>query len=85
MLLELAATERRAVVTNDVRDYRAAHDRTLARGDTHYGVVYTYDDTLPRSRASLPLWVATLDTFLATHPGEDALLNQTLVLEPVAR
>ena len=85
VLLELAATERRAVVTNDVRDYRVAHDRTLARGDTHYGVVYTYDDTLPRSRASLPLWVAMLDTFLATHPAEDALLNQTLVLELVAQ
>jgi hypothetical protein len=79
-VLQAAAAERRAVVTNNVRDYQAAHERAVARGETHYGVIYTYDDTLPRNKAAIPLWVATLEAFLEANPAEDAFLNRTLVL-----
>lgn len=79
-VLDASAAEQRAVVTNNVRDYRVAHERTLARGGRHYGVVYTYDDTLPRTRAAVPLWVSTLAEFLETHSDEDALVNRTWVL-----
>lgn len=79
-MLQAAASEHWAVVTNNVRDYRVAHERALARGETHYGVIYTYDDTLPRNKAAIPLWLATLEQFLGAHPAEDALLNRTLVL-----
>lgn len=80
LVLAAAAAERRAVVTNNVRDYRLAHERTLARGDDHYGAIYTYDDTLARTKAAIPLWVTTLEQFLEAHPAEDALLNRTRVL-----
>lgn len=83
-LLAAAAVEHRAVVTNNVRDYRAAHERILTRGETHFGVVYTYDDTLPRTKASIPLWVPTLAAFLEARPAEDALVNRTHVLAPLA-
>jgi hypothetical protein len=79
-LLAAAALERRAVVTNNVRDYRQAHERMLARGEDHYGVVYTYDDTLPRMKVAIPLWVETLEQFLVAHPAEDTLMNRTHVL-----
>ncbi len=79
-VLAAAAAEHRAVVTDNVRDYRAAHERMLARGETHYGVVYTYDDTLRRNKASIPLWVSTLEELLKAHPAEDALVNRTHVL-----
>ena len=80
MVLQGAAAEHRAVVTNNVRDFRLAHEHVLARGDTHYGVIYTFDDTLPRNRASLDLWVSTLEQFLHAHEPDAALLNRTLVL-----
>jgi hypothetical protein len=79
-VLAAAAIELRAVVTNNVRDYRQAHERMLARGEDHYGVVYTYDDSLPRNRSAIPLWISALDRFLAERPAEDALLNRTHVL-----
>lgn len=79
-VLGASAAERRAVVTNNVRDYRVVHERTLGRGETHYGIVYTYDDTLPRKKTAVPLWLSTLAQFLDAHPDEDALVNRTYVL-----
>jgi len=76
LVLTAAVAEQRAVVTNNVRDYRQAHERMRARGEDHYGVVYTHDDTLPRNKAALPLWVATLAEFLDARPAVDALLNR---------
>lgn len=81
-VLVAAVAERRAVVTNNVRDYREAHRRMLERGATHYGIIYTHDDVLPRNRQSIPLWVASLDRFLTERPDETALLDQTTVLAP---
>lgn len=75
-ILEAAAAEHRAVVTNNVRDYRVAHERMRARRADHYGIIYTYDDTLPRNKAALSLWVSTCQDFLDRHRAEDALLNR---------
>ena len=79
-VLAAATAEQRAVVTNNVRDFRVAHERVLARGETHYGVIYTFYGSLPRNRAAISLWVTTLELFLSTHEPDDALLNRTLVL-----
>lgn len=75
-ILQTAAAERRAVVTNNVRDYRVEHARTRARGVDHYGIVYTYDDTLPRNGAAFSLWISTLQELLEGHPADDAFLNR---------
>ena len=77
IVLTAAAAEQRAVVTNNVRDYRVAHERMRLRGEDHYGVSYTYDDTLPRNKAALALWVSTLEELLEARPTRNALLNRT--------
>jgi hypothetical protein len=76
-VLAAAAVERRSVVTNNLRDYRIAHERIRARGEDHYGIVYTYDDTLPRNKEAFRLWVSTLEELLQALPAEDARLNRT--------
>lgn len=81
-VLEAATAEQRAVVTNNVRDYRVAHERMRARGEHHYGVIYTYDDTLPRNTAAFPLWISTLGEFLEAHLPEDALVDREHHLLP---
>lgn len=81
-VLDAAAGEERAVVTNNVRDYQIAHERMRARGDHHYGIVYTYDDTLPRTKAAVEVWVAVLDQFLEERPAPDSLRNRTHHLLP---
>ena len=77
IVLTAAAAEQRAVVTNNVRDYRVAHERMRLRGEDHYGVIYTYDDTLPRNKAALALWVSTLEELLEARPARNALFNRT--------
>lgn len=80
-VLGAAGSEQRAVVTNNVRDFRVAHERVVARGDAHFGVIYTFDDSLPRNKEAISLWVRTLDGLLRTHVADDALLNRTFLLQ----
>ena len=70
------ASERRVIVTNNVKDYRPIHDRFLAGGEEHYGLIFTFDDTMLRNKASIPLWVSTLETLLEAHPDDGALRNR---------
>jgi len=74
------AIERRAVVTNDVRDFQLIHNRLAAAGEAHSGVVFTFDDTMPRNKASVSLWVRALSALLKENPEGDALRNRTLHL-----
>jgi hypothetical protein len=74
------AAELRTVVTANVRDFRVVHEQMLARGEDHYGIIFTFDDSLPRNKKSLRLWVRVLDAFLRTHTADDALRNRTHVL-----
>ena len=75
-VLRHAAVERRALVSNDVLDFQLIHNRMLANGEEHYGILFTDDGTMPRNKASMPLWVRTLKRFLEANPSEDALRNR---------
>jgi predicted nuclease of predicted toxin-antitoxin system len=79
-LVQLMAQETRAILTNDVRDFRPIHDRMLGAGESHAGLVFTRDSDLPRSRSALPLWVRTLSAFLESHPADDELRNRVVFL-----
>jgi predicted nuclease of predicted toxin-antitoxin system len=70
------AAEKRAVVTNDVLDFQLIHNRLPAGGEEHYGMVFTSDATMPRNKASIPLWVKTLKKLLEASPADDALRNR---------
>ncbi len=70
------AAERRAIVTNDIADFTPIHERIVAAGEEHYGMIFTDDAKLPRSSASVGVWVETLAAFLIAHPSDDALRNR---------
>lgn len=70
------AAEKRAVVTNDVLDFQLIHNQLQASGEEHYGLVFTSDATLPRNKASIPLWMKTLKELLEANPADDALRNR---------
>ncbi len=70
------ATERRTIVTNDVADFQIIHDRMLAAGEAHAGMVFTLDASMPRSKAAIRQWVKALAGLLAEHGDEDALRNR---------
>ncbi len=70
------ATERRAIVTNDVEDFEIIHEQLLAAGEEHHGMIFTDDATMPRNKGAIPQWVQTLAGLLAAHTDEDWLRNQ---------
>jgi predicted nuclease of predicted toxin-antitoxin system len=75
-LVRLMAAEGRAIVTNDVADFQRIHDQFLAAGETHHGMIFTFDATLPRTKAAIPQWVEALSSLFAEHRGDDALRNR---------
>jgi predicted nuclease of predicted toxin-antitoxin system len=75
-LVRQMATERRAIVTNDIADFQEIHDQFLAAGDEHQGMVFTFDATMPRTKEAIPQWVQTLTQLLVDHVEEDSLRNQ---------
>jgi predicted nuclease of predicted toxin-antitoxin system len=70
------ATEQRTLVTNDVLDFQLIHNRMLAVGEEHYGLIFTSDSTMSRNKASIPLWVKTLEKILIENPAHAALKNR---------
>jgi predicted nuclease of predicted toxin-antitoxin system len=70
------AAEQRTLVTNDVLDFQLIHNQMLAAGEEHYGLIFTSDSTMPRNKASIPLWVKSLKEVLTEHSGSDALKNR---------
>ncbi|MDE3133946.1 MAG: DUF5615 family PIN-like protein [Acidobacteriota bacterium] len=81
-LLTVAATERRALVTNNARDFVPIASRWLASGREHSGLLLTFDRGLPRDRREIGRHVRTLALALDANPDDDALLNQIRWLSP---
>ena len=70
------ASEKRAIVTNDVLDFQAIHNQMQAAGEEHFGMVFTNDSTMPRNKASIPLWVTSLAELLKANQDDSALRNR---------
>lgn len=70
------ATERRAILTNNVPDYIKLSNEALSGGQERYGLLLIDDRSMPRGRNTIGLFVRVLDEFLAAHRADDALRNQ---------
>ena len=74
-LLEHATTVERAVMTNNVQDFQPLFSEWAQQGRDHFGMVFTDDRSMPRSRRTVGLFVKALDVFLGARPRVDALRN----------
>jgi predicted nuclease of predicted toxin-antitoxin system len=81
-LLALCAAEQRVLLTNNVADFMALHRHWLAADRQHAGIVFTSDQSLPRTRAGIGVVVDALERMLSTHPGADSLNDRVLWLAP---
>ncbi len=79
-LVRLMAVEGRAIVTNDVADFQPLHDRLLAAGEEHAGMIFTSDATMPRGKAAIPLWVKRLGELLDARGDDETPRNRVLHL-----
>ena len=73
VIFETMQAEARVIVTNNVRDFMPLAQRALQSGSTFYGIVFTSDKSLPRSKANVGTFVSLLDALLAAHAADEGL------------
>ena len=66
-VLEVASDEQRAVITNNIKDFRPLAAEWLAQGRVHGGLILL-PATRTRTRAAAPLLVGAIATVLRAHP-----------------
>lgn len=81
-LLEQADERGRAILTNNVGDFARLAKERLSRGETHPGLIYTSDSSMPRARNTIGLYVKALGKLMEAHPGDDALRGREEWLTP---
>ena len=83
-VMALARTERRAVVTNNLRDYRPLHaDAITPGGPGHFGMVFM-PSTYRRTKEDTGRIIAALEAKLAECPGGEDLANgECWLLQPI--
>ena len=72
---EVVTTEHRAVVTNNLRDYRPLHADAITPGSPgHFGMIFM-PGTYRRTGADTGRIIAALEAKLAEYPGDEDLAN----------
>ena len=74
-VMELARAQRRAVVTNNLVDFRPLHHEAIAPGERgHFGIVFMPGD-YRRTKSDVGRIVRALEVKLAEFPGDRDLAN----------
>ena len=79
-VLAWAVTDRRAVVTNNIKDFRPLHSTYLTMGTAHYGIVLVRTPKYSLRRDGLGPVIAALHQLLARLPADDALCDREYFL-----
>ncbi|BBX73390.1 DUF5615 family PIN-like protein [Mycobacterium shinjukuense] len=66
-VLEVASDEGRALVTNNIKDFRPLVAERLAQGRTHPGLILL-PSARARTRSAVPALAAAIEAILRTHP-----------------
>jgi predicted nuclease of predicted toxin-antitoxin system len=75
-LLRRMTRERRAIMTNNVKDFVPLATRATLEAGGHEGLLLTSDRSMPRRLDAIGRYVDVLDEFLQRHEGEDSYRNQ---------
>lgn len=74
-VLALARAERRALVTNNVRDFRPLHvEAVVPGGPGHYGMIFM-SGNYRRAKNGIGRIIAALEVKLTQYPSDEALVN----------
>jgi hypothetical protein len=84
-LLRRMARERRAIMTNNVKDFVPLSSRAALERDDHFGLLLTSDKSMPRRLDAIGRVVESLDEFLSRHQAKESCRNQIQWLSPRAR
>jgi len=75
-VLAFCRDEERALLTNNVGDFVLTVRRWAAEGRSHSGLVFTSDESMPRSRHTIGRYVQALARLLRSLPANDALVDR---------
>jgi len=67
VILEIAAAEERAVITNNVKDFRPLAAERLARGESHAGLILI-PSARTRTRGAVEILANAIEQVLSEHP-----------------
>lgn len=67
-LMEIAAAEDRAVVTNNIKDFRPIAARRLQRSQGHAGLILV-PSTRPRTKAATAVLADAIEQIMRANPG----------------
>ena len=67
VILEIAAGEERAVITNNVKDFRPLAAERLARGESHAGLILI-PSARTRTRGAVEILANAIEQVLSEHP-----------------
>ena len=74
-VMALARAQRRAVVANNLRDFRPLHHEAITPGGPgHYGMIFV-PGGYRRTKADTGRIIAALEAILVKHPGERDLAD----------
>ncbi len=74
-VLALARAEHRAIVTNNLRDYRPLHNEAVTPGGGgHFGMIFM-PGSYRRTKADTGRIIAALETLLNQYPGDKDLAD----------
>jgi Domain of unknown function (DUF5615) len=74
-IMVVARTERRAIVTNNLRDFRPLHSEAITPGGSgHFGMIFI-PGNYRRTKADTGRIIVSLEAMLAQYPGEADLAN----------
>lgn len=81
-LWSLLQLERRALLTEDVRDFVPLVQEAAAAGGDHWGIVFSSPRSMPRGTGTIGVCVHSLDELMRRHPGEEDFRNGFHWLQP---
>jgi Domain of unknown function (DUF5615) len=75
-LLRRMVRERRAIMTNNVKDFVVLAGRMAVVNDQHYGLLFPSDRSMPKRSDAIGRFVDPLDRLLQRHEGESSYRNR---------
>jgi predicted nuclease of predicted toxin-antitoxin system len=74
-LLATMQAEQRALLTENVADFAPLIATRGANGQSHHGIVYTSNSSMPRSKETIGIYVRALTELLEAHPADDDFVD----------
>ncbi len=79
-LLVHCAGEKRALLTNNVRDFVVIAESWSVEGQSHSGMIFTSDSSMPRISSMIGRYIDALDSLMKHNRSDDALADLILWL-----